>query len=126
MELYFGHFLRSASSSLLAGGSNFIKWYNKLRETLIHNNILYVIEQGLGERPDDSDSEEEDDEFRQHRDIFIEVQPVMTISLVPELKEQFQHMEPYDMIDSIKAHFIDEIKYEQYRQLRKFHSFHME
>ena len=110
----------------MADGSNFIYWYNKLRETLMHNNILYVIEEGLGDEPDDSASEEEDEEFHQRRDIFIEVQSIMVISLAPELKVQFQHMEPYDMIDSIKAHFIDEIKYEQYKQLRKFHSLQME
>ena len=66
-KFYFEHFFRNPP--LLADGSNFIYWYKKLREALRHNNILYIIEQGLGEEPEDSASEEEDEEFHQRRDI---------------------------------------------------------
>ena len=70
-KFYFEYFL--SNPPLLADGSNFIYWYKKLREALKHNNILYVIEQRLEEEPEDSASEEEDEEFRLRRDIFIEV-----------------------------------------------------
>ena len=79
----------------------------------------------LGDRPDDSASKEEDDEFRKHRDIFIEVEVVMTVCLAPELKELFQHMEPYVVIDAMKGHLKNELSLEQFRQLRKFRTIHM-
>ena len=50
----------------------------------------------------------------------------MTVSLALELKMLFRHMEPYVMIDAIKEHFKDEMKLEQFRQLRKFQTIHME
>ena len=54
-------------------------------------NILYVLEHKLGDRPDDSDSKEEDDEFSKHHDIFIEVEVVMSVCLAPELKVVSTH-----------------------------------
>jgi hypothetical protein len=124
MVFYFDFLLKSRS--LAADGSNFIYWYNKLRDTLIHNNLLYVIEEALGEEPDDSASEEDDEEFRQRRDIFLEVQTIMSICLAPELKALFRDLEPYDMIEAIKTHFVDKIKLEQFRQLRMFYSLQLE
>ena len=85
-KFYFGYFLRDRQ--LLADGSNFIDWYEKLRGILSHNNILYVIEEFLGDAPDDSASEKEDEDFRQRRDIFISVQITMS-HMDPELKAQF-------------------------------------
>ena len=126
MKLYFSYFLKSPDSTLEADGSNFIKWYKRFRNILIHNNILYVLEEALGERPDDSASEEEEDEFHSRRDIFIEVEITMTVCLTPELKELFRHKEPYVMIDAIKTHVKDELRHEQFRQLREFRTIHME
>ena len=104
-KFYFGYFLRDRQ--LLAAGSNFIDWYEKLRGILSHNNILYVIEEFLVDAPDDSASEEEDEAFRQRHDIFIDVQSTMSVSMKPELKAPFQHMDPFEMMDAAKAHFID-------------------
>ena len=42
------------------------------------------------------------------------------------MKELFRHKEPYVMIDAIKTHFKDELRREQFRQLRKFQTIHME
>ena len=50
----------------------------------------------------------------------------MTVCLAPELKERFRRKEPSVMIDAIKTHFGDELKCEQFRQLRMFQTIHME
>lgn len=123
-QYYFGYFLRG--QSLLVDGSNLIYWYELLRETLKHNSILYVIEENLGDGPGDFSTVEEDEAFSLRRDTYIYVQETMIVSLDYELRPLFQGLEPYDMITAIKAHFVSEIKYEQYKQLDKFLSFKME
>ena len=50
----------------------------------------------------------------------------MSVSMEPELKAQFQDMEPIVMMNSLKAHFIDQIKIEQFKQLDDFLSLKME
>ena len=50
----------------------------------------------------------------------------MSVSMEPELKAQFQHMEPYVMMDALKTHSIDQMKLEQFEQLDKFLSLQME
>ena len=44
--------------NLRLDGSNFSRWYQLLRDTLEKNFLLYVIEEPLRDRPDDSDGED--------------------------------------------------------------------
>ena len=56
---------------LKSDGSNFIDWYQCFRGLLYVNDVLYVIQEPLGDAPDESASEEEHNEFRARRDMYI-------------------------------------------------------
>ena len=47
---------------------------NTIRDILIHNNLLKVKRELLGHTPDNSANEEDGDEYRTHRHLFMTVQ----------------------------------------------------
>lgn len=59
---------------LKADGSNFIDWYQLLRDVLVSNDLLYMIREPLGDGSGDSASEDDGDDYRTRRDLFIIVQ----------------------------------------------------
>ena len=46
---------------------------NTITDVLISNDLLEVIQEPLGDAPDNSASEEDDDEYRTHRHLFMTV-----------------------------------------------------
>ena len=62
------------NEELKLDGSYFIGWYQHHRDILISNDLLNVIRELLGDTPDNSVSEEDDDEYRTHRHLFMTVQ----------------------------------------------------
>jgi len=125
-NVYFdtGSFLRD--EELKADGSNFIDWYQRLRGILYVNDLLYTIEEPLGDKPDDSASEEEDEEYRTRRDMDITVQCTMLYSIVPELRPRFFCTNAYEMVDGLKALFISQVRVMKFEYLDKFFSTKME
>ena len=108
-------------------GSNFIDWYQRLRDVLISNDLLYVIQELLGDGPGDSASEDDDDDdYRTRRDLFIIVQRAMLYSMDPELWVRFSNTNAYDMVDALKALFISQVRVMKYECLDEFLSTKME
>ena len=67
--------------------------------------MLYVIEEPLGDQPNDSASKDEVEEYRTRRDIYKYVQCLMTVCMNSDLKVQFKNTNAYDIIDELKALF---------------------
>ena len=70
-SLEFNHFIRKGN--LRNDGSNFMTWYRNLKGVLYQNDISYVIEEFLGDKPGNSASAEAKEDFCQRRDIFMSV-----------------------------------------------------
>ena len=120
----FGPFL--CGPELKTDGSNFIDWYQDLRNILEYNDLLYIIEEPLGDEPGDSASQEDDDHYHDRRDAAIAVQCLMTSCMMPQLKSRFKDTKPYDMVDELKALFIEQIRLMKYECLDTFLSTKME
>ena len=50
------------SEDLRLDGSNLAGWYYRLMDTLKSNNLLFLLEEPLGDPPGDSASEEDDEQ----------------------------------------------------------------
>ena len=97
----YGSFMRDVE--LKVDGSNFIDQYQHLISILISNDLLNVIRELLGDTPDNSVSEEDDDEYCTHRCLFITVQYTMLYSMESELRVHFNNTNTCDVIDELKA-----------------------
>ena len=62
-----------------------LNWYQHQIDILISNDLLNIIRETLGDAPDNSVSEEDDDEYRTHRYLFITVQGTMLYTMESEL-----------------------------------------
>ena len=124
LDFVFGSFLRN--EELKFDGSNFIVWYQRLRDTLISNDLLYVIQEPLGDEPGDSTSEDDADDYRNRRDISIEIQCAILYSMESELRSRFSNSNAYEMVDELKALFASQVRVMKYEYLDKFLSMKME
>ena len=84
-------------------GSNFIDWYQHQIGILISNDLLKVIREVLGDAPDNSVSEEDDDEYRTHRYLFMTVRYAMLYSRESELWVHINDTNTYDVVAELKA-----------------------
>jgi len=80
----YGSFMNDVE--LKVDGSNFIDWYQHLISILISNVLLNVIQELLGDTPDNSVSEEDNVEYRTHRYLFMTVQYAMRYSRETEFQ----------------------------------------
>ena len=124
LDIDFGSFLRN--EELKFDGSNFIDWYQRLRDTLISNDLLYVIQEPLGDEPRDSASENDNGDYRDRRDISIAVQNTMLHTMESELRVRFSNTNAYEMVDELKALFASQVRVMKCEYLDKFLSMKME
>ena len=77
------------SENLKSDGSNFVEWYLRLRDMLWVNDVLYVIQKQLGDKPENSASESDKLAYQICRDLFICVECTMHCTMAPELQVRF-------------------------------------
>ena len=109
----FAHYVTSELFShplLKPDGTNYKKWHELIRVNLKKNEILYTIEELVGEGPGLAESQEEDDDYRRRRDAFIEVQVTVTHLMEPGLKEHFKLYEPFDIMEELRTEFANDFK----------------
>ena len=124
LNIDYGSFLRD--EELKSDGSNFIDWYQRLRGVLLQNDLLYIIEEPLGDAPDNSASEDDHDEYRDRCDSTIAVQCMMRFSMVAGMRGRFVNTNPYEMVDELKTLFAPQVRLMKYEYLEKFLSTKME
>ena len=88
---------------LKVDGSNFIDQYQHMIGILISNDLLNVIRELLGDTPDNSMREEDDDEYRTHRYLFMTVQYTILHSMKSELRVCVNDINKYDVVDELKS-----------------------
>ena len=65
----YGSFVRY--EKLKIDGSNFVNWYQCLRDILTSNDMLYVIREPLGDELKNSASEDDNGDYHTRRDLSI-------------------------------------------------------
>ena len=83
MNFEFCVFFRS--EDLRLDGSNLAGWYYRLMDTLKSNNLLFVLEEPLGDPPGDSASEEDDEQWHDRRDVYCCVETLMRTCMHSDL-----------------------------------------
>ena len=76
---------------------------NTIRGILISNDLLNVTREQLGDTSDNSVSEEDNDEYRTHRYLFMNVQYTILHSMKSELRVHVNDTNTYDVVDKLKA-----------------------
>lgn len=115
-----------AGENLRPDGSNFIEWYQRLRNVLHQNNVLYTIEEPIGEEPGDDMDEVDDDAFRARRDYYILVQVAIINTMIPQMKSWFFNTDSNVIIDDLKTLFAPQVLLMKHECLDEFLSCKME
>ena len=124
LNIDYGSFLRD--EELKSDGSNFIDWYQRLRGVLLQNDLLYIIEEPLGDAPDYSASEDDRDEYYGRRDSAIAVQVMMLNTMVAGMRGRYQNTYPFEMVDELKTLFAPQVRLMKFECLNEFLSTKME
>jgi hypothetical protein len=106
--------------NLKIDGSNFPRWYQRLRNILLHNDLFYVIKQPLDETPGLDATAQDREEYHEAHDIVIRVQTLMLSSMEPHLKAHYDHHDPYSMINALRSHFAPQVRKKKYDCLNEF------
>ena len=85
-----------------------------------------MIQEPLGDAPGDSASENDNDDYRDRRDISIAVQNTMLHTMESELRVRFLNTDAYEMVGELKALFASQVRVMKYEYLDKFLSTKME
>ena len=104
--LQLGHFMQHPL--LRADGSNFALWYERLREFLIEQGLIYTIEEPIGAYPGDFAINW--NEWQDRRDLYNEVKYTVFFSMVAELRDQLTGYEPDEMIFLLKEMFSSQVR----------------
>ena len=112
--------------NLRLDGSNFIEWCQLLRDTLEKNFLLYVIEEPLRDRPDDSDGEDAYEDWRDVCDTYMRVEWLMCSSMTYDLRVQFSDTRADEIINRLKILFGAQVRVAWLECLDEFVSTMME
>jgi hypothetical protein len=97
-----------------------------VRNVLLHNDLLYVIEEPLAGAPGPNATTQDHNEYREAHDIAIEVQTLMSSSMEPCLKAYYQHRDPYSMINTLRGLFAPQVRKQKFDCLNEFFTTKME
>ena len=86
-------------------GSNFVDWYLRLRTVLKRANILFVIEEHVGDPPENNMDEQTMLDYHARRRTYSIVKSVLEVCMSQELCDQFEETNVYAMIDMMKSMF---------------------
>jgi hypothetical protein len=120
--LQLGNFIQHPQ--LRTDGSNFALWYERLREFLIKQGLIYTIEEPIGAYPGDFAINW--NEWQDRRDLYNEVKYTVFFSMVAELRDQLTGYEPDEMIFLLKEMFSSQVRRMAHVWFCRFHSQMME
>ena len=106
--------LRCQPLQLCLDGSNFARWYQRLRDTLEVNNLLYMIEEPLADRPDFPANEDDYDDWRELQDVYIRVEWLMVTRMTYDMRMQFCDSRANEIVVELKALFIAQVRIMKY------------
>jgi hypothetical protein len=107
-------------------GSNFPGWCLRLKNVLMHNDLLFMIEEPLAKELGWHATAQDRDEYRKIREIGVEVKTLMATSMEPHLRVLFQHRDLYSMFRALKSLFAPKVRALKYDCLNEFFNIKME
>ena len=107
--------LRSILEKDKLNGTNFTNWYRNLRIVLKQEKKDHVLDTPLPDEPDDNATAAVMNAHRKARDESTEISCLMLAHMEPDLQQQFENVEAYDMIESLKSMFQAQAKTERYQ-----------
>ena len=87
-------------------GTNFTNWYRNPRIVLKHDKKDYVLDNPLPNELDENATTTVTNAYRKTRSESTEVSCLMLAYMEPDLQKQFEDVEAYDMIESLKSMFL--------------------
>ena len=110
--------LRSILEKDKLNGTNFATWFRNLRIVLRHDKKEHVLETQLPAEPDVDESTAVKNSYRRSCDESIEISCLMLAYMEPDLQQQFENVEAFDMIESLKGMFQAQARTERYNVSR--------
>ena len=120
----FNQFLEK--EKLKNNGSNFTDWFRHVRIVLTARNLQYVLDAPLGSPPAETESDEVKNVYETRKTRYSQVQCAILCSLEADLQKRFEHHDPHELMNELKAIFETHAAVECYEASKHFFSCMME
>ena len=120
----FNQFLEK--EKLKSNGSNFTDWFRHVRIFLNGGNLQYVLDAPLGDTPAETETDEVKNVYATRKTRYSQVQCAILCSLEVDLQKRFEHHDPHELVNEVKAIFETHAAVECYEASKHFFSCMME
>ncbi|KAK1618302.1 hypothetical protein QYE76_023819 [Lolium multiflorum] len=120
----FNQFLEK--EKLKSNGSNFTDWFRHVRIFLSGGNLQFVLDAPLGDPPAEDESDEVKAVYATRKTRYSQVQCAILCSLESDLQKRFEHHDPHELMNELKAIFETHAAVECYEASKHFFSCMME
>ncbi|KAK1556097.1 hypothetical protein QYE76_017256 [Lolium multiflorum] len=120
----FNQFLEK--EKLKSNGSNFTDWFRHVRIFLSGGNLQYVLDAPLGDPPAETETDEVKNVYATRKTRYSQVQCAILCSLEADLQKRFEHHDPHELVNELKAIFETHAAVECYEASKHFFSCMME
>ncbi|KAK1693472.1 hypothetical protein QYE76_010169 [Lolium multiflorum] len=120
----FNQFLEK--EKLKSNGSNFTDWFRHVRIFLAGGNLQYVLDAPLGDPPAETETDEVKNVYETRKTRYSQVQCAILCSLEADLQKRFEHHDPHELVNELKAIFETHAAVECYEASKHFFSCMME
>ncbi|KAK1685983.1 hypothetical protein QYE76_046831 [Lolium multiflorum] len=120
----FNQFLEK--EKLKSNGSNFTDWFRHVRIFLAGGNLQYVLDAPLGDPPAETETDEVKNVYATRKTRYSQVQCAILCSLEADLQKKFEHHDPHELVNELKAIFETHAAVECYEASKHFFSCMME
>src|SRR3954466_8978249 len=110
-----GFALRTILEKDKLNDTNFTNWYRNLRIILKQEKKDHVLDNPLPDEPNENASVAVTNAYRRTKDESTKIRCLMVSHMEPYLQQQFENVEAYDMIKSLKSMFQDQENIESYQ-----------
>ncbi|KAK1669957.1 hypothetical protein QYE76_058116 [Lolium multiflorum] len=120
----FNQFLEK--EKLKSNGSNFTDWFRHVRIFLSGGNLQFVLDAPLGDPPAETETDEVKAVYATRKTRYSQVQCAILCSLESDLQKRFEHHDPHELMNELKAIFETHAAVECYEASKHFFSCMME
>src|SRR3954464_10717843 len=99
----YGFYLRTILEKDNLNDNNFTNWYQNVRIVLKQEKKDHVLDNPLPDEPNETVIVATTNAYRRAKDESTDISCLMLSHMEPELQKQFENVEAYDMIESLKV-----------------------
>ena len=110
--------LRSILEKDKLSGTNFTNWYRNLRIVLKQEKRENILDKPIPEKPEDDEPVAIKNAYCRAHDESTEISCIMLAHMEPDLQQQFENVEAFDMINVLKSMFETQARTERYQVSR--------